>query len=567
MYFDYMGDNPLIEPIYEPSEYTWFEKYPYYGEIWIIYGWSDNGNNYLDFCDWLLIRNIITGEIREVHVEGVETDIGLVEIIPPPPPPGDYEGNNFDNLDDYLPQDTQPLNRQWHEIYPNFCTNWELTSWMDCNESEYVDSCDIVDFTRTVDTAPPQTIVSWEHVIWVGPTIIVEDTTGVAEPESVYFEVIRDTDYFHTGTVEDPVGNWFWEIDPNYSTNHYCVGWIDTNENGIIDFCDWILLQDFDTGEFKWYHVVAVRTDMITEPLFVEAYNFHNTGDYLPSVGDPTGTPWHELYPVYCQNWDCQSWNDNGDGILSVCDTVGFLNTATEAVDTFHVEWIGPTITIEILDLTDVTFYLDILSNDYAEMQPITEPIQTLWFEKYPDYKVDWYITGWTDTDANNELTADDEIALTMVHSPFTTHPGRIVDISTDIAMVRLNDNRDCYEYVPGDANMINGQWPVKIIGGDVTYMVGYFRGINSSCLVGGFYNSGDVNGDCLIIGSDVTRLVSYFRGTASISHCPDYDPCWLTPADTESEPSPDGWPNCETPPATTSRTLNDNTIKPAPEK
>jgi hypothetical protein len=101
------------------------------------------------------------------------------------------------------------------------------------------------------------------------------------------------------------------------------------------------------------------------------------------------------------------------------------------------------------------------------------------------------------------------------------------------------------YQYLPGDANMINGQWPPTIIGGDVTYLVGYFRGINGPCLVGGFYNSADANGDCSIIGSDVTRLVSYFRGISDIAHCEDYPPAWLVPDDCPSE-APAGWPNCE---------------------
>jgi hypothetical protein len=106
------------------------------------------------------------------------------------------------------------------------------------------------------------------------------------------------------------------------------------------------------------------------------------------------------------------------------------------------------------------------------------------------------------------------------------------------------NQTQD-YEYLPGDANMINGQWPPKIIGADVTYLVGYFRGINGPCLVGGFYNSADANGDCNIIGSDVTRLVSYFRGLSAISHCADYPPAWLVPGDCPPE-APAGWPNCE---------------------
>jgi hypothetical protein len=102
------------------------------------------------------------------------------------------------------------------------------------------------------------------------------------------------------------------------------------------------------------------------------------------------------------------------------------------------------------------------------------------------------------------------------------------------------------YEYVPGDANMINGQWPPTVIGADVTYLVGYFRGLNGPCLVSGFYNSADANGDCQIIGSDVTKMVTYFRGLTTISYCADYPPKWADPSSAAEDPEPADWPNCE---------------------
>ncbi|MCP4581995.1 MAG: hypothetical protein GY839_10275 [candidate division Zixibacteria bacterium] len=103
------------------------------------------------------------------------------------------------------------------------------------------------------------------------------------------------------------------------------------------------------------------------------------------------------------------------------------------------------------------------------------------------------------------------------------------------------------YKYLPGDVNMFNGAWQPMVIGGDVTYLVNYFRGMESSipCLLGGFWCSADANGDCSIIGSDVTKLVNYFRGESDISWCPDYEPGWLHPDDLPTEP-PSGWPNCE---------------------
>jgi hypothetical protein len=100
--------------------------------------------------------------------------------------------------------------------------------------------------------------------------------------------------------------------------------------------------------------------------------------------------------------------------------------------------------------------------------------------------------------------------------------------------------------YLPGDANMLNGQWQPQLIGSDVTYLVGYFRGLNEPCLLDNppFYCAADANGDCLVIGSDVTKIVNYFRDITGIDYCPDYPPAWLTPADLP-ENAPVGWPNC----------------------
>ncbi len=101
------------------------------------------------------------------------------------------------------------------------------------------------------------------------------------------------------------------------------------------------------------------------------------------------------------------------------------------------------------------------------------------------------------------------------------------------------------FQYLPGDANMAAGSWPPNVIGADVTYLVNYFRAIAAPCLVGGFYNSADANGDCSVIGADVTYLVQYFRGANELHFCPDYEPTWQSSGDLPPE-APDGWPNCE---------------------
>jgi hypothetical protein len=102
-----------------------------------------------------------------------------------------------------------------------------------------------------------------------------------------------------------------------------------------------------------------------------------------------------------------------------------------------------------------------------------------------------------------------------------------------------------CYQYLVGDVNMSNGQWPAIVIGSDVTYLVSYFRGLTQPCLLGDLFCSADANGDCLVIGSDVTKLVNYFRGLTELSFCPDNPACWLT-TDNLPDQRPENWPGCE---------------------
>ncbi|MCP4583661.1 MAG: terpene cyclase/mutase family protein [candidate division Zixibacteria bacterium] len=114
------------------------------------------------------------------------------------------------------------------------------------------------------------------------------------------------------------------------------------------------------------------------------------------------------------------------------------------------------------------------------------------------------------------------------------------------------------YAYLPGDANMYNGDWPPMVLGGDVTYLMNFFRGLptSPSCLLDGYYCSADANGDCMVIGSDITRLINYFRGYNIIEWCSTYEPAWLPPpADPPSGDAPEGWPNCDTP-SVTSKSL-----------
>ena len=159
-------------------------------------------------------------------------------------------------------------------------------------------------------------------------------------------------------------------------------------------------------------------------------------------------------------------------------------------------------------------------------------------------YQIDWYViaSGGGHVESDNyklDATIGQPVTGTSSSDSYWLESGYWVGAGP-------GEGPGGYEYLPADANMFNGAWPPTVIGGDVTYLVNYFRGqpCCPSCILGDFFCAADINGDCNVIGSDVTRLVNYFRGRVAIVYCPDYEPAWPT-IDDLSVDAPPGWPNC----------------------
>ena len=168
------------------------------------------------------------------------------------------------------------------------------------------------------------------------------------------------------------------------------------------------------------------------------------------------------------------------------------------------------------------------------------------------DYEGDiWIVVKfWNGRDSWLQLGADTDNPDGNSYTTISSTPPNWTQQTIRDCMMRIRvEYQPCsppgYAYLPGDANMAAGIWPPVVVGGDVTYLVNYFRGLVPHCKLGGFYAAADVNGTCSVNGSDVTKLVNYFRGMGDKEYCPDYEPLWLSPADVPTE-APAGWPNCD---------------------
>ncbi len=325
-----------------------------------------------------------------------------IVICPTAPEP--TEGGVKHNTDGFNPIDGDPRGTKWHELWPSYCENWTLTSWND-NGDGVLSFCDTVDFTH--DSTG---FKLWEHIEQVTPTITV--TTLSIPPETLYLDGLAPNPMCTTITY--PLGSYWHEVYPTYSTIWQITGWTD-NGNGYLDSCDYLEIESIITINPMTVHVEAVETDIVTTPLPTPGGKYrHNQDGYFPPDGDPSGTQWHELWPNFCDWWELEEWRDNGDGILSYCDTLKFHNLTNDSVSWEHVEEVMPTIKVAMeID----TLYLDFLGGSNPTVKPIPDPINTYWHQVWPNFSIRYRCVGWNDN-GNDFLDSCDYIDLLALNGP-----------------------------------------------------------------------------------------------------------------------------------------------------
>jgi len=111
-------------------------------------------------------------------------------------------------------------------------------------------------------------------------------------------------------------------------------------------------------------------------------FEYAGTGrDPIP----PDGSPWHEIWPAYCNMANQDSYEDNGDGVVSTCDYITLSGTR------YHIEWAGPTYWLE--DPAGGEPW----GAEPTEPQTGGDPTCEVWHEVYPQFCMEHHIEGWDD--------------------------------------------------------------------------------------------------------------------------------------------------------------------------
>jgi hypothetical protein len=148
---------------------------------------------------------------------------------------------------------TNPAQNTWHELYPNYCHDWTLTSHED-NGDGYLSASDQIDMINGtgwkywfhVDAVTVTIHWTWKDSMEGPPT----GELGVAEPAE-----------FTEGEIGDPIGTAWHQIYPVYCKDFVITSWSD-NGNGYFDPSDQFDFEYFGEGVINYAHLDEVTTDI-----------------------------------------------------------------------------------------------------------------------------------------------------------------------------------------------------------------------------------------------------------------------------------------------------------------
>ncbi|MBN2227653.1 MAG: hypothetical protein JW763_09845 [candidate division Zixibacteria bacterium] len=241
VYLEYMDyDNPDVHDIVAPIGTYWYEKYPDYYTLYVVFGWNDNGDGILSAGDVVVFRELVTQSSTIMNITSLGTGIVLEDI--PPIPESLPDDITLENYTGFTPPDGDPTGVDWIEIRPNYAASWTITSWSD-NGSGKLSVGDILRFDESKG-------INY-NVAWVGPTGIIhgEHDTLLPDYRHICYPGFDNTDIVPVTSLEGIFWQQVWGV---FGPMLFTVDWFD-NGTELLDDGDTLLLQNMETGDFESY--------------------------------------------------------------------------------------------------------------------------------------------------------------------------------------------------------------------------------------------------------------------------------------------------------------------------
>jgi hypothetical protein len=218
----------------------------------------------------------ICGKEDPVH-EGGGFSIDNVWFEPCPTQPLLPTNCIYLHCEDGLFNLTAPVDTQWHELWPFFYEKeYHLSSWNDTGGDGVLSHCDWVDmYEKPNGAVKPYHVEDVTITLHLTPELNSMPVYGFGQiflGEPMYIELEGGYD---PAALTDPIGTQWHEIYPNFCTSYNLSDW-DDNGNSTLDFCDYILLVEKESGNVTSWHVKDVAIDILVcrepPPVGGEAY-------------------------------------------------------------------------------------------------------------------------------------------------------------------------------------------------------------------------------------------------------------------------------------------------------
>ena len=260
----------------QTTDARWDKARSYIGTYWSTFGQQNVGDGYAmyavmkaamlaqpdvvwtfgdhdwqpEYDAWILANQYPDGHWYgrySIHMNTVYCLLVLQKVAPPPP------AIHLDAEPLVLIDLTDPVGTEWHELYPDYCNRYRLSSWEDTDGNGVLDYCDEIKLTN-MDTGA----LAEYHVERVTVTI---KATHIDTVETMYVEFEGDIEEF---PFTAPVCTMWHEVYPEYCRWYHLSGWVDTFLDGRLNRYDLIEMTPIaPTGPIGHYHADAVKTDLL----------------------------------------------------------------------------------------------------------------------------------------------------------------------------------------------------------------------------------------------------------------------------------------------------------------
>ncbi len=189
---------------------------------------------------------------------------------------------------------------------------------------------------------PDPVLPVWEH--------LMRARFGEVEDFRMYIHL--DAEPPRLIDLDTPLFTEWLELSPIYSKTYLLEGWHDTNNNLMLDPCDYIALWDVGLMETVPPETVPSyrgHIDDITVTLKLKKKPELNETLYIECEGgwalydaviyEPESTQWLEVYPDYGRSYNLTTWEDpTGDFVLSPSDQIELMDKETGKFAWYYVE-------------------------------------------------------------------------------------------------------------------------------------------------------------------------------------------------------------------------------------